>query len=376
MKRDQSIDFVKGIAMIAITIGHVIGSYSFGNSWLSQWVYSFELPAFFLVSGWLQQKENRKLSSKEYTLKQLKAVIYPYITFSCVYILVFLIIEIIKGGHNVLEVVGINMLYTISLYGIGALWFLPTFFISSIIGFEIWKLCTKYKNKEIISFGGIVILITLGAVLSSLTINLKSWNDAGHSIIQRFAWRNISLISRSIVCASLILIGRVMFISKNYFSRKRELHIIKKWGWINSFILIGIGAFLAMQQHNIVDLHFSFIFNPLLFYSSSICTVLGIMIIGTKVNVRIINHLGRYSLIVMACQLVQQYTCRIVNKLIERFSVDIPEIYVGASICTVIFVLLCSIIAIHIINKYKFAQYLIKFPMRKSANYTSLEGKR
>lgn len=46
-ERLDYIDFVKGIAIIAVTIGHVVGSYTFGYSRHSFYVYSCELPAFF-----------------------------------------------------------------------------------------------------------------------------------------------------------------------------------------------------------------------------------------------------------------------------------------------------------------------------------------
>lgn len=84
--RVQYIDFVKCVAIIAVTIGHVIGSYTFGNWKLSFYVYSFELPAFFLVSGWLQQMKKIEVSIKEYVIKSLKSVFYPYATFSILYI--------------------------------------------------------------------------------------------------------------------------------------------------------------------------------------------------------------------------------------------------------------------------------------------------
>lgn len=359
-ERLEYIDFVKGIAIIAVTIGHVVGSYSFGYSWLSFYVYSFELPAFFLVSGWLGQKSNKEYRFKDYIKKQLTSIVYPYVTFSLIYTVVYTLVSIRKGLIECIRTVASSCFYTISLYGLGALWFMPTFFIASIAAYAIWKACRK---KIYILVVLTAVIVVIGCILSGITENLSFWNDKeamGYSIVRRFIWWNLSLLSRSIICASLVLLGRLLYILK---------HALRMRGGIGNIlvpvVLLISGFVLAIQQKSVVDLHFSFIYNPVLFYMSSISTTAGLMLLGTKISVKWINYLGRNSLIVMAGQLIQAYMCRAVNELVLEPLGNEAKACAMASLFTVIFVLICSSIAAWAIYKNKYLNLLITPPRRR-----------
>lgn len=49
--RDRSIDAAKGIAIILVVLGHVCT----GIPWLVKWIYSFHMPLFFMISGYLRE---------------------------------------------------------------------------------------------------------------------------------------------------------------------------------------------------------------------------------------------------------------------------------------------------------------------------------
>ena len=142
MKRIDSIDFAKGIAIIAVTLGHILGSFQIRGS-LFIWVYSFELPLFFLVSGLLNGIKQKDCTFKEMIAHQAQSILIPYIEFSLVYILIDAAIGVIKG--DLVTKLLFDLGYTLSGLGLGAIWFLPTFFLSSILANCACKIATGSK---------------------------------------------------------------------------------------------------------------------------------------------------------------------------------------------------------------------------------------
>ena len=234
---------------------------------------------------------------------------------------------------------------------------MPTFFIASVAAYALWKACRK-KTYILVVLTAVIVVI--GCILSDITENLSFWNDKeamGYSIIRRFVWWNLSLLSRSIICASLVLIGRLLYILKNALRMRGGTEYA-----LCSVVLLILGFVFAIQQENVVDLHFSFIYNPVLFYMSSISTTIGLMLLGTKISVKWINYLGRNSLIVMAGQLIQAYICRAVNIYVLEPLGNEAGACAIASLFTVIFVLICSSIAAWAIHKNTHLNLLITPP--------------
>lgn len=60
--RDKTYDFYRGILIFLVTIGHCIQCYyiemggNFYNNILFKIIYSFHMPAFMFLSGWLFHK--------------------------------------------------------------------------------------------------------------------------------------------------------------------------------------------------------------------------------------------------------------------------------------------------------------------------------
>ena len=135
--------------------------------------------------------------------------------------------------------------------------------------------------------------------------------------------------------------------------------------WFIMFMFLIIGLITALLNYNIVDLHFSIIRNPLLFYISAISTTCGLMVLGTKVNNMIINYLGRNSLIIMFCQLVQQYICQFVNKILKLENECKLGLTGVVSFATIIFVLFVGYIVSKEINKNSVLHLLVAPKNRK-----------
>lgn len=150
MKRNPHIDFLKGIAMIAVVIGHC---------WLldkpvRNFLYSFHLPLFFCISGYLSSS---KTPYKEFIVSKAKSILKPYaFYFICSYLCTVLIFRYPVTFELSLKGLFLGGNYCTEFYN-APLWYLPLFFISVNVFYWIIKikpLALQY------------IIIIMGAVLS------------------------------------------------------------------------------------------------------------------------------------------------------------------------------------------------------------------
>lgn len=147
------INILKGIAIIFIILGH-----SPINKHFIPYAYSFDLPIFYFIAGYLFNNikyENIKLFFKTRILKILK----PYLIFSLISIFMYCLIF----QTNIFN------LYTLEKFLIAKrsdifynipLWFLPSFFITQ----SIYYFLRKYINKDNILLITCVLLSFIGLV--------------------------------------------------------------------------------------------------------------------------------------------------------------------------------------------------------------------
>ena len=70
--RDKRIDILKAIGIICVVAGH-------SGSKLTSWFYTFHLPLFFIITGYLRY--GRKENWKDFIKKKAKTTILPYVVF-------------------------------------------------------------------------------------------------------------------------------------------------------------------------------------------------------------------------------------------------------------------------------------------------------
>lgn len=70
MNRNKKLDFIKGLLMILVVIGH------YDNGKIHDFIYLFHMPAFFIISGYLLN--DSKLKSKKYLNQKIFDLILPY----------------------------------------------------------------------------------------------------------------------------------------------------------------------------------------------------------------------------------------------------------------------------------------------------------
>lgn len=129
MTRERYIDIVKGLSILSITFLH------YEQGVLSQsiniFIGSFMITAFYVTSGWVMAMHSTQRTLKDLIKKRWKQLGIPYLWWTAI-ILAFDFILLIFGYYDT-YFIGREIYKSITLRGIGTLWFLPALFGGEII---------------------------------------------------------------------------------------------------------------------------------------------------------------------------------------------------------------------------------------------------
>lgn len=140
LRRDPSIDSLRGIAVLLMIAGHV-GFGAFANNY----IHAFHMPLFYFVSG-LVFKPERYDSFLSLAKKLFRRLIVPYLVVGLFHCLLQCVIEWISGDEvlilkHLLEVCWVN---NDGFPIAGALWFLTSLFWVQLFVYGFWRLfCGK-----------------------------------------------------------------------------------------------------------------------------------------------------------------------------------------------------------------------------------------
>jgi fucose 4-O-acetylase-like acetyltransferase len=171
------IDTAKGICILLVLLGHV---YEIPLP-LFKYIYSFHMPAFFFISGYLFNTIRLSENYFEFFKIKWKRLIIPYFSMGLICYTLFVIYPIITSKH-----IGLDYWYFVKpiigiLYSMGTtewlpncspLWFLTCLFCTEQLFFQILK-----NNKKTILFVVTIVISGILGYLTSLYIPFKlPWN--------------------------------------------------------------------------------------------------------------------------------------------------------------------------------------------------------
>lgn len=305
MKRIDYIDEIRGIAILLVIIGHIIQFNGIKtNNPVFEFIYSFHMPLFFAISGYITQKVTTITNIKQYIIfikKKFIALIIPLFTWSLIINKFFL-----KEEWNTLNWSDIqNVLIS------PGLWFLQVLFV-------------------ILCFYGIFNWISSNAKIKNPIINFLI------SIIP------IILLSFLIVYFNLMEINLIMFSCAFYLGViLSRYNFIEKLFTKTIIYAITIIAFMILSTHwtyngNYID--------DILKITISTAAFIALLNLFTRIDLpnRIKHSLqlfGRYSL---AIYVIQFYLCKLSSQQIEIYETTINPIILFI-ITTIIAIPICYI---------------------------------
>lgn len=84
-KRDSYIDFLKGIAMIMVVVGHSVSGVRRADV-LFNFIYSFHMPLLFFCSAYIEELYRVKYAGNERNMliKRIRGLLLPYLSWTVI----------------------------------------------------------------------------------------------------------------------------------------------------------------------------------------------------------------------------------------------------------------------------------------------------
>ncbi|MBO7192806.1 MAG: acyltransferase family protein [Bacteroidaceae bacterium] len=282
-KRSLSIDMVKGLSIMTLFFLH------FENGWMNCDYNYFIVrsPAFYIVVGWLWGMSSNKKTIKGHWEKRKKGLVKPYIWLS----LIFIIFDAIMVLMQLMDIraLGRDIFKTLSLRGIGTLWFLP-----ALLGGEILFIYLSNRNKIIKSLAYVlcfILIVTINIFVSSLF----SKNETLH-----FITYSLTRVIKDI-CDTFIYISIAYYISKAY--GKNIFNLKKGFQFSIGLTLLSIAFYIfnfvigKYTSNEIIETAF--------FMIANCCSGFGILLFFKSIEqfkpfATPLSYCGRNSLTIMA----------------------------------------------------------------------------
>ncbi|KQZ82084.1 hypothetical protein ASD56_14435 [Microbacterium sp. Root166] len=162
--RDRSVDVLKGIGIIVVIMGHVDLS-AVGGAFIS-YLYSFNVALFFIVAGYLW-KDKPGQGFFAFAVVKARQIYLPYVVLFCVSLLYgHLIVRYVFGEYVIpfdfvdsvkALLFSSEWLNSVPTFNF-ALWFLPIFFISTLV---FWVL---QRVRDMRIYVPLIVIIALSAL--------------------------------------------------------------------------------------------------------------------------------------------------------------------------------------------------------------------
>lgn len=157
--RNSQIMWINALAILLVVVGHADMTPAYDALWIKRWIYSFHMPLFVFVSGFLFCYTNpqiKEVSIGRFLLKKVRRLLLPFIVINSI---IFLIKTFFSSDDYVQHPVVLtwdSYVDSTFFHPIGFMWFLPALFmifvfyivIAKQIGFEKKRPISLVKKAE------------------------------------------------------------------------------------------------------------------------------------------------------------------------------------------------------------------------------------
>ena len=252
-KRYAWIDCMKGIGILLVVLGHI-----YKDNYMGQWIYSFHMPLFFILSGYLMFNKtvDWKYGGACYLVKKTKHLLWPFILFRVLLVIYWLMIE---SKFRELD--------------LGPIWFLLVLYLVEVITFPITSKFRKLK--------GLFLFVLSFSFLFLVARNYTS-----------FGWL-LMWCNASVWCVLGMLVKCI---------EEKYVRSCSKQMSIGICLLLGVFSTFAPMLNGNVSI-FSSITNNFVLYL--IFGIVGTIMVGLLCKTlilhnKVLEYLGIYSIIILA----------------------------------------------------------------------------
>ena len=154
--RNRQIVLLTVFATILVVIGHSDITDDFKNLWIYKWVYSFHMPLFFFISGFLfcytlPVEKLRNITFFSFVKKKAIRLMIPFLFINTVIFVIKSRLSDPAMMQNPVTLDWGSFLDSTLFNPMGFMWFLPTLFVIFAVVFLMYK----YLKNSKINRGGI-----------------------------------------------------------------------------------------------------------------------------------------------------------------------------------------------------------------------------
>ncbi len=359
------LDAARGIGILLIVAGHIIPM----TQPFSHFIYSFHVPLFFFLSGMVLQKRHmgsavagqmgitgasadvkRRRGFLRFVRKKAESLLYPYAVFS------FLSL-VCDRLFDSLDRFGKEIPGTVFLLGNGPLWFLPALFVAEILfyvvhSFDLHKDVDRWKcDRSATDFDSwnryLHVAVDVGLLAVSIWFSGRFYFSVADPDVLGL-WSIGNVVNRGII-------GFLWMESGWLLSTIQETDGVQPRTGTALAVLAFAGSIVISRQNTYVDLHYSLLGNPVLYYLGGFLAVYAVTELTRRLPEAVLSGLafwGRNSLIVFATH-VNLWVLVEVEGSLQRFD--------GVLQWAMTFVLVLLVEAVLVLLINRFVPWMVSF---------------
>jgi len=326
-KRLDWIDIAKGYGIILVIFAHL-------NNWtFNNYIYSFHLPLFFFLSGYVFKSNDNFL---DFILKKTKGLIVPYFLLG-IPTVIFTSLYNLKGVGG-LKYYSLQLLIQKRQFTI---WFLACLFILNILFYFV----EKYLKKDIYIVVASIVCVIFG---------LYYYQNGGKELPWNF---DVCFTAMPFFAAGFIFKRKSEKIDKIIKSNNYLLYII-----VFTVLNLLLTYFNIKLSGSTLEMYFNVYGKPLLTYPAAFFGIFAVILISKKFEFKLIKYVGRNSLLYFAWH--QAIFMPIVDDIFIIFTLDkfleTPIIGNIIIISKLIVILILISLCKEIIQRTVFGKYLVR----------------
>lgn len=252
----QELYFIRGVAIVLVVIGHVIGNSKasgmrqmhdsdiFGLTWLSDFIYTFHMPIFFIASGIaFATFSSKNITWIKFVQFRLRRLLIPLVCWAPVF---FIFQSLSKGDQVTIFNITNAVIHPYAIF-----WFIHALTFASCFSFVCLKI---FKSKLIYMLLSIIIFALSLFSENSMIYWIIDWNIfyACGFFLAFYLDKIYSIIETSslkLIYTNLALLLMIMFITNYFLTVNQMTNFIN--GIIAFLFIYTIGILVKVKQLSI-----------------------------------------------------------------------------------------------------------------------------